>query len=596
MKNQYEQYYLNFENHITGRWAISFRMWLYLSVIGGLGVTSRVRDIHNISNLQAATCAVFVLVTTVPLYILISEVILKNRREKHQELYKVFTSYLLLWFGNVISESFFTYFYLDKPVLLGPQIFAPLFPSFFGLLTCAYLLAEFDSNRTDISRLKYAKDVLLNTTSKARVRIEGERAKLIDAIQKSIFVQLDALKYQLSDARNSHSRKEILRIANELEEYSRQTIRSLSHEIANDSLSNFRIDRKIFIGQVVSREFSNIYDPKLSVFFASVYMIIVGGFSELSLDGWNGFLFNLTITLTIFPFLVIGASVIHLRRESSIFERFTYFLISIFVIGFIVFRVSAKLEQNFFSLSNAYEPNVIAIRALTTIILTSLIMTLIEARRKTRSMLEQMNSKLHQELEWIESRSSEVRDEIANVLHGPLQGRIAGIALALRLEDEKDEFDDSRNEAHLGQMVAILESVLRDVQQLFEARSDKEIKSIAIKLQDLKKSWQGIAEINWKIDAGVFAHLPDSKLQAVEEIFYEAVSNAVRHGRARNINFDLAIQENSLISIITDDGAGLSENSSPGIGLHKIKNHGGSYSFNAKNKNGAQLIAKLPLN
>jgi signal transduction histidine kinase len=266
------------------------------------------------------------------------------------------------------------------------------------------------------------------------------------------------------------------------------------------------------------------------------------------------------------------------------------------VIGFIVFRVSAKLEQNFFSLSNAYEPNVIAIRALTTIILTSLIMTLIEARRKTRSMLEQMNSKLHQELEWIESRSSEVRDEIANVLHGPLQGRIAGIALALRLEDEKDEFDDSLNEAHLGQMVAILESVLRDVQQLFEARSDKEIKSIAIKLQDLKKSWQGIAEINWKIDAEVFAHLPDSKLQAVKEIFYEAVSNAVRHGRARNINFDLAIQENSLISIITDDGAGLSENSSPGIGLHKIINHGGSYSFNAKNKNGAQLIAKLPLN
>ena len=93
MKNQYEEYYLNFEKHLTGRWAISLRMWLYLSVIGGLGVTSRVRDIHNISNLKAATCAVFVLIVTVPLYILVSQTILKDRRTKSQDLYKEETSY-----------------------------------------------------------------------------------------------------------------------------------------------------------------------------------------------------------------------------------------------------------------------------------------------------------------------------------------------------------------------------------------------------------------------------------------------------------------------------------------------------------------------
>ena len=595
MKNQYEQYYLNFENHITGRWAISFRMWLYLSVIGGLGVTSRVRDIHNISNLQAATCAVFVLIVTVPLYVFVTEVILKARRENNQELYKVFSSYLLLWVGNVIAESFFTYFYLDKSVLLGPQVFAPLFPSFFGLITCAYLLAEFDSNRSDISRLQYAQEVLVNTTEKARIRIESERSKLIEAIQKSIFVQLDALKLQLTDARNNHSRKEILRIANELEEYSRQTIRSLSHEIANDSLSKFRIDRKIFIGRGKTSQFSNIYDPKLSVFFSTIYMIIVGGFSELSLDGWSGFLFNLTIALVIFPFLAIGATLIYLRRGSNIFERFTYFLLSIFVIGFMVFRVSAKLEQDLFTLSNAYEPNVLALRALTTITLTSLIMTLIEARRKTRLKLEEMNSKLNQELDWIESRSGEVRDEIASVLHGPLQGRIAGIALALRLEDENGETDDAKKEEHLSQMISILDSVLRDVQKLFEIDTVPDTKSIEIKLLDLKKSWQGIVEIYWEIAASVYVSLEESKLDSVMDILYEAVSNAVRHGRARNIKIELEITGNVLEILVTDDGLGVSGDIKSGIGLHEMAAIGANYSFNLARDKGAQLIVKLPL-
>ena len=595
MKNQIEQYYLNFENHITGRWAISFRMWLYLSVIGGLGVISRVRDIHNISTLAATYCAVFVLILNIPLYVLISEVVLKKRKEEPQELYKVFSSYLSLWLGNVVAEGFFTYFYLDKPVYLGPQVFAPLFPSFFGLLTCAYLLAEFDTNRSDIGRLQYARNVLVNTTSAARKRIEIERARLIEAIQKSIFVQLDALKSQLTDAKNSESRNEILRIANELEEYSRQTIRSLSHEIANDSLSSLRIDRKIFVGGDKTSQFSNIYDPKLSVFFALTYLFIVGGFNELSLNGWSGFLFNSTIALVAAPFLLIGATLIYLRRGGSILERFTYFLLSIFVVGFVVFRASANFELNVFDLPNAYQPNVMALRTLTTIVLASLIMTLIEARRKTRLQLEAMNSKLNQELEWIESRSAEVRDEIASVLHGPLQGRIAGIALALRLEEENGESSSSKKEEHLSQMIHILDSVLRDVQNLFEIDVNPDTKSIAVKLLDLKKSWNGIVEINWEIDPSVYANLSESKYQVVLDILYEAVSNAVRHGHAKRIEIEFSIDDGHLRMLVTDNGLGISKEFKSGIGLHKMAASGANYSFNLVRDKGAQLIVKLPL-
>jgi signal transduction histidine kinase len=260
-----------------------------------------------------------------------------------------------------------------------------------------------------------------------------------------------------------------------------------------------------------------------------------------------------------------------------------------------VFRVSAKLKQDVFTLSNAYEPNVIALRALTAITLTSLIMTLIEARRKTRLKLEEMNSELNQELDWIESRSGEVKDEIASVLHGPLQGRIAGIALALRLEDDNGGTDDAKREEHLSQMISILDLVLRDVQKLFEIDTVPDAKSIAIKLLDLKKSWQGIVEVYWEITASVYVNLEESKLDSVMNILYEAVSNAVRHGQARNIKIELEITGNVLEILVTDDGLGVSGDIKSGIGLHKMAAIGANYSFNLARDKGAQLIVKLPL-
>ena len=147
----------------------------------------------------------------------------------------------------------------------------------------------------------------------------------------------------------------------------------------------------------------------------------------------------------------------------------------------------------------------------------------------------------------------------------------------------------------MSQMISILDSVLRDVQKLFEIDTVPGTKSIAIKLLDLKRSWQGIVQINWLVDPSVYVNLEESKLETVMDIIYEAVSNAVRHGQARSIKIELEIVDKVLEILITDDGLGVPKDFKSGIGLHKISAIGASYFFSQVVEKGAQLIIKLPL-
>jgi signal transduction histidine kinase len=60
-------------------------------------------------------------------------------------------------------------------------------------------------------------------------------------------------------------------------------------------------------------------------------------------------------------------------------------------------------------------------------------------------------------------------------------------------------------------------------------------------------------------DANVATHL--------YRIAQEAITNAVRHGKARHINLRLDSTTNELVLTVTDDGIGLPENARNGDGL-----------------------------
>jgi signal transduction histidine kinase len=580
---------------ITGRWAFSFKAWLYLTILGILGTKSRTYALLDITQLESVLLAISVHLINAPLYYFFAQKLFKKRFTEPLSLMSVLGTFLLFMLTISTSEILITIYVFDQTAYLGPQLFAPLFPSLFGFIASCYLLAEFDQNRKDIKRLAFAKSTLEKTAHESQDQIVAERSQLISAIQDSVFYQLDALKKQFSLLGSNPRRSEIERLANELEEYSANTIRSLSHEIAEDVGMKSPIDRLSFVGSLNSKKSMNNYQPYISFKFAILGMILIGGNHEASLSGYKGFLLQLAAALILSPILFVGKIATRKYSPNNLYIGFASYLLTIFLSGYILTAlVSSEFIKNL-EIRNEYSPIVYSARTLSGIIVASLIVTIVEARRNTLNNLVAMNEKLQVEIDWMDNRSSELRKELASILHGPLQGRIAGIAMALRLNAEEEDLSDDEKSKKLEDIERLLQTVIHDVQELFKVEKNQPEASIIIKLIKLRRSWEGIAKVKWTIEPHVFAVLGASYFKTISEILYEAVSNSVRHGGATAVSIAINADANNLILEIADDGKGVNQLPIPGAGFRKFSEFGATYSFDLNVKQGAKMTVLLPI-
>jgi signal transduction histidine kinase len=580
---------------ITGRWAVSFKAWLYLTIVGILGTKTRTYALLDITQTESFLLAFAVHLINAPIYYLFAHKFLQKRFTEQLPLARVLVSFTIFILTIACSEILITIYVFDQTAYLGPQLFAPLFPSLYGFIASSYLLAEFDKNRVDISRLAFARTTLEKTAQQSQDQIIAERSQLISAIQDSVFYQLDALRKQFSTITGISKRNEIERLANELENYSANTIRNLSHEMANDAGANNPVDRKSFVGSQSFKNFSQSYQPYISFKLSVTTMVLIGGNHEASLNGLNGFLFQMISTLAIAPILFIGSNLTKKYSPKNLYIGFSAFLLTIFISGYVLVVTANWIHMSNFEQRNEYPPIVFSARTLAGIILASFIVTIVMARRKTIEDLIEMNKKLQVDLDWMDNRSRELRKELASILHGPLQGRIAGVALALRLIAADEEATEDEKIKKLDEIEKLLESVMHDVQELFKIEKTKAEASIVIKLINLRRSWDGIAAVKWTIEPHVFAVLSASYFKTISEILYEAVSNSVRHGGATSVSIAFNADDKNIILTIKDDGKGVSTSPIPGAGLHKFSEYGASYSFDRAVEQGAKLTVLLPI-
>jgi signal transduction histidine kinase len=582
-------------DRLTGRWSFSLKAWVVLTILGSVGAYTRNKELFDLTQTELVQLVLALFVFNSLIYLAISQTILRNRKIRKMKISNVIFSYLIIWLTSCSAEIFLTIFLFDSPAYIGPQFFAPLLPDLFGFAASTYLLAEFDSNKFDRSRLAFAQDALLETSEQSRKQIMIERSQLISAIQNSVFYQLDSLQKQFVQLRERPSTMGIQRLADELEKYSENTIRSLSHEMATDAGSGLKVDRLAFVGSKKVSPFKYLYSAIVSFKLSLTVLLLVGGLHQISLNGFPGLAFQTLISLILVPILGIGALLTRKFANDNSFLGFISFLVTIFVSGYITVAFSSYLLKETFTLNNSYTNVDFAGRSLTAIIICSLIVTIVEARRRTLNGLISMNQQLQTELDWIDGRSQELRRELSTILHGPLQGRIAGIAMALRMSGSESADKVELSDQKLIEIESLLSSVVKDVQELFKFEQTEHEPSIVITLISLRRSWNGIAEVNWTIDPEVFFGVKVKRLEQLTDILYESVSNSVRHGNATKIKFAFTLDRKDLKITVSDNGTGIEPDFRPSVGLHKIIEFGAKYHFSSSAPEGGELVIEFPL-
>ena len=184
------------------------------------------------------------------------------------------------------------------------------------------------------------------------------------------------------------------------------------------------------------------------------------------------------------------------------------------------------------------------------------------------------------------------REQVAELLHGPVQGRLAAVSLAIRLHMDSLQRGEDPSLSELKRRVDhLLDETSRDLQRLGREPVDSS-RDVAERLTAVVRQWQGFLDLTVDTDALVVDVLhghPDAA-ERLARCLDEAVTNASRHGGARRVMARCRIEEGSLLVLdVLDDGIGVIDSPTAGIGLESVTASGGVWQFVPVSGTGAHL-------
>jgi signal transduction histidine kinase len=192
------------------------------------------------------------------------------------------------------------------------------------------------------------------------------------------------------------------------------------------------------------------------------------------------------------------------------------------------------------------------------------------------------------------------RRRLARELHDETGQALTSILLGLRAVEEARS-DEQRGAAALD-LRELVVSTLQDVRRLAVELRPKALDDFGL-LPALERLAQTFTE-QVGIDTDVEASLGETRLPgevetALYRIVQEALTNVVKHSRARHVSISLVRRAGSVSAVIEDDGVGFTEPSKDGIGLIGMRERvgllDGRLEVESRPDHGTTIVAEVPL-
>jgi len=223
-------------------------------------------------------------------------------------------------------------------------------------------------------------------------------------------------------------------------------------------------------------------------------------------------------------------------------------------------------------------------------------------RERTIDLTREMAERERLEKEILEVSEREQR-RIGRDLHDSLCQHFTGTALACRVLEEKLAAKSLPESAQMANIVNLVEDGIGMARSLARGISpvEMEAEGLVAAFQIFAANITKLSKVRCVFENNSPISIPDAATAThLYRIAQEAVTNAMRHGKASRIDISLSSRNGQINLTIEDDGVGLPESweTGPGLGTrimaHRAAMIGGTFSIEPNPTGGTLVTCSLP--
>jgi signal transduction histidine kinase len=190
-------------------------------------------------------------------------------------------------------------------------------------------------------------------------------------------------------------------------------------------------------------------------------------------------------------------------------------------------------------------------------------------RLRTAALTREIQDRMRLQKELLETGEREQR-RIGRALHDGLCQQLTGTALAGHLLGQKLTEKSAKEAVEAARLVQLIEEAIELTRDLSQQLDPVEMKSgkLADHFEDLAAGTRERFKVGCRFECSLDSSLDDVTVATqFYRIAQEAVANAVKHGKAAQINICLDAADEEIVLSVTDDGLGLPEMTANGVGM-----------------------------
>lgn len=517
------------------------------------------------------------------LLLIASVTVMRHRRERPVPLAIVITVWFVIGLarGLVLSR-----FYLEDA---GQVVSAAISLTAWAMLII-FLAATFSEERERAARLQVANAELRVIRQSMQHLLDEERARLIAAVRDAVSPEIARLRALVSRLDHPGSTAEITALADTVAEYSTGVVRKTSHELRGE-------ESPPLTGQI-ERDDTVRAESVLSSYARACQPVVIpmGLITVKAISVWisqddAAILVGLVGLLAVTVLAILFRNLLDriLRRPS-----WAEFLLSSMLIAV----ASAALTTTFaWARGGASGPSYIPPAMIFAFVLVVLVAARLVAGLEVRAVrqteeLSRVNVELEAANGQLRDEVHVVRDQLAGLLHGPVQGRLAAASMALRMYvAAREAGEDVDLAATVRMATTLLDRAQADIEQIGKP-DEMPAGTVEEGVSRIASTWSGLLDVEF-VQSDPWPRTPEFVAGCVD-VIAELITNASRHGDARRVLVSYTGLDSARVTIeAVDDGGGPEIHVTEGQGLAGVRRWGGMWHMERDTGGGTRVSVDL---